>query len=361
MKRKKPEPTPAPARVPPAWPAALLIVVAGLLAYSNSFRGVFVLDDVRAIVRNESIRALTPVSRPLSPPPMSTVSGRPLANLSFAVNYAISTLDVGSYHAVNLLIHLATALALFGVIRRTLIARRLAARFAQDATFIAGAVALLWVVHPLTTSAVTYIVQRVESLMSMFYVLTLYCSIQYFEGSGSLRPARAAAEGRGRLQPAWAAAAIVSCALGMATKEVMVTAPVAVALWHAVFHERERTRGKWKLLAGLCATWLVSAFLISGEQREASIAWSTSTAWRYLLTQAEVITHYLSLVFIPSPLIFLYTWPLVRSIGDAIPEVFLIGALLGVTLFGLWKRHPAGFAAAMFSSSCRRRPPLSRS
>jgi len=36
------------------------------------------------------------------------------------------------------------------------------------------------VVHPLTSAAVTYIVQRVESLMALFYLLTLYCSIRAF-------------------------------------------------------------------------------------------------------------------------------------------------------------------------------------
>ena len=98
----------------------ILILVAGLWAYSNSFRGVFVLDDVRAIVQNETIRSVTAIEEVLSPPPRSTVSGRPIANLSFAINYAISALDVRSYHVLNLLIHLGCALTLFGVVRRTL-------------------------------------------------------------------------------------------------------------------------------------------------------------------------------------------------------------------------------------------------
>ena len=46
------------------------------------------------------------------------------------------------------------------------------------ATLLAFAVALLWTVHPLQTEAVTYIVQRTESLMGLFYLLTLYCFIR---------------------------------------------------------------------------------------------------------------------------------------------------------------------------------------
>ena len=308
----------------------LLIIVAGLWSYSNSLNGAFVLDDVRAIVQNETIRSLTPIDRPLSPPPKSTVSGRPLANLTFAANYAISALDVRSYHVVNLLIHLGCAATLFGIVRRTLQSAPLSATFGADATYVAAAAALIWTVHPLTTAAVTYVVQRVESLMSLFYLLTLYCAI------------RAAQAGRRRL---WTAACVASCALGMATKEVMVTAPLAVALWDVLFRRGERTR--WGLLAGLAATWLVFAALVSGEQREASIAWSGTMAWRYLLTQAGVLTHYLRLVFVPSPLVFLYTWPLVTSPADVVPEGLLILGLLALTAFAIWKRHPVGYAGAV--------------
>ena len=309
----------------------LLILVAGLSAYSNSFGGVFVLDDVRAIVQNETIRSLTPVDRVLSPPPRSTVSGRPIANLSFAINYAMSELDVRSYHVFNLLIHLGCALTLSGIVRRTLQSAALRATFAADATYVAAAVALIWVVHPLTTSAVTYVVQRVESLMSLFYLLTLYCAI------------RAVQSARTGL---WTVACIASCALGMGTKEVMVTAPVAVALWDAVFRRGQRVR--WGLLAGLAATWLVFAALVSGERREASIAMSGTMAWRYLLTQAEVLTQYLRLVFVPSPLVFLYTWPLVTSPADVIVEGLFIAVALALTAVALWRRHPLGYACALF-------------
>jgi tetratricopeptide (TPR) repeat protein len=318
-------------RLQPEGLCVLLILLAGFWAYSNSFDGVFVLDDIRAIVRNETIRSLAPLADALRPPPMSTVSGRPLANFTFAVNYATSQLDVFSYHAVNLAIHLACALALFGVVRRTLQTPRLRPRFGHVATQLAAATAMIWVVHPLTTSAVTYIVQRVESLMSLFYLLTLYCAIR-----------AADSERRG----AWSAAAIASCALGMATKEVMITAPVAVALWDVVF--RPEARPRWPLLGGLAATWLVFAILVSGEQREASIAMSLGMSWRYLLTQAEVLTRYLRLAIVPTPLIFLYTWPLVTSPAAVIADGLLVAALLALTAVGLWKRHPLGYAGAVF-------------
>src|SRR5580692_7194183 len=160
--------------------AAGIIVLAGLVAYHNSFGGAFVLDDQQAIVENASLRHLWPIWSPLHATTLNaTVNGRPLLNLSLALNYAVSGLQPWSYHAANLLIHLLAGLALFGVARRTL-ERGGAGRAALPA---AGAIALLWTVHPLQTEAVTYVVQRAESLMGLCYLLTLYCFIRYAEGA----------------------------------------------------------------------------------------------------------------------------------------------------------------------------------
>jgi hypothetical protein len=190
-----------------------MLVAVGAWAYSTSFRGVFVLDDVRAIVRNPTIRTLWPLAMPLAPPTGSTVAGRPVANLSFAINHAMAPaeaearpaspgvpggagpIDPAPYHAGNLLIHLVAALVLFAIVRRTLLSESLRPRFGAAAPWLALVVALVWVVHPLQTAAVTYVVQRVESLMGLFYLLTLYCATRRASsapGSSSssrLRPA----------------------------------------------------------------------------------------------------------------------------------------------------------------------------
>jgi Flp pilus assembly protein TadD len=315
---------------------------------------VFVLDDVRAIARNGTIRSLLPISSPLSPPGESTVAGRPVANLTFALNYALAPEDaretftaprpgegpaavyalldnLWGYHLLNLVIHLTAALVLFGVVRRTLTTERLRVRFAAGAPYLACAVALLWVVHPLQTESVTYIVQRVESLMGLFYLLTLYCAIRAGE-----RPYRLA----------WLAGAIVSCALGMATKEVMVTAPIVVALWDIVFRPDHRPR--WRIVGGLAATWAILALLVYHEHRGPSIALDAGTGWRYLLTQTQVVTHYLGLSFVPSPLVFLYDWPLVTSILEVWPWALLMALLLGLTIVGLIRHHPLAFPGAAF-------------
>src|SRR5205085_8010443 len=183
--------------------AAAAIVFIGALVYSNSFAGRFIFDD-RVILEDASIRQLWPPwTAMLSPNNIA----RPVVGLTFAINYAISGLEVWSYHLLNLLIHLLAALALFGVVRRALVSERLGARFGASSTWLAASVAVVWAVHPLQTQSVTYIVQRGESLMGLMYLATLYAVI------------RAAESARRR----WVVAAVVSCAIGMATKPVMVT------------------------------------------------------------------------------------------------------------------------------------------
>jgi protein O-mannosyl-transferase len=331
---------------------AALLAVAAAWAYSTSFAGVFALDDVRAIVRNPTIRTLATAT---APPPRATVSGRPVANLTFAINYALAPPDVRDvfaptlrgappqtaerflrnvwgYHFLNLIIHLAAGLTLFGVVRRTLSGERLRPQFEASATWLAFVVSLLWLVHPLQTASVTYVVQRVESLMGLFYLLTLYCAIRAADGP------------RAR---AWTVGAIVSCALGMATKEVMVAAPIVVWFWDRMFGGSDR-RPRWPLLAGLAATWLILCALVFQEHRAPSIEFGRGMVWRYLVTQADVVTHYLRLAVVPSPLVFLYTWPIAGSLGAVAPQAALLILLVVLTIIGITRRHPLGFAGAWF-------------
>ncbi len=101
---------------------ALILVLATLAAYANSFSGKFVFDDTAAILTNRTIRQLWPLGPVLAPPGAAgqTVGGRPLVNLSLALDYAVSGTETWSYHATNVLIHLLAGLTLFGIIRRTL-------------------------------------------------------------------------------------------------------------------------------------------------------------------------------------------------------------------------------------------------
>jgi hypothetical protein len=94
--------------------------------------------------------------------------------LSLAMNYALGGLNPWGYHVFNVAIHILASLTLYGLIRRTLTSRSLRAKWAPVATSVAATVALVWLVHPLQTESVTYTIQRGESLMGLFFLLTFY-------------------------------------------------------------------------------------------------------------------------------------------------------------------------------------------
>ena len=222
---------------------AILAAIAAA-AYSRTFSVPMFYDDVPSILHNPTLRHL---GSAFWPGGRSTVSGRPVLNLSLALNYAVSGTNVWSYHALNLAIHALACMALFGIVRRTL-----APREGERASIIAFCVALTWAVHPLLTESVTYLVQRAESLMGLLYLLTLYCFIRG-AAADAVRPR------------AWQALAVIFCLLGMGAKEVMVSAPLIVLLYDRTFLAgsfREAWRRRRGVYAGLAATWLILPFLV---------------------------------------------------------------------------------------------------
>jgi hypothetical protein len=322
----------------PTLRVALAIVLVTMLAYSKSFSGFFLFDDAGAIVDNPTIHHLWPLGPVLSPLPNGTpVSGRPLVNLTFAMNDAISGQAVWSYHALNLIIHLLATLALFGVVRRTLLLPSVAPRFRVSSLEIAGAVAALWAVHPLQTESVTYLSQRAEALMGLLYLLTLYCFIRSAEGNSRW----------------WLGLSVAACLAGMASKEVMISAPLIVLLYDRTFVAstfRGALRARGLFYMGLAATWLLLAYEMAhvGARGGAVGTGLKIDSWHYALTQLHAIALYLGLSLWPHPLIFDYGTTLAGSLREVAPEALLVAALLAITGFFIWKRSAFGFVGAWF-------------
>ncbi|HWA10067.1 MAG TPA: tetratricopeptide repeat protein [Opitutaceae bacterium] len=257
-------------------------------------------------------------------------------NESLAINYALGGTKVEGYHAMNLGIHLLAALVLFGLVRRTL-QQPVLQRHAGAALPLAFLTALLWAVHPLQTESVDYVVQRAESLMGLFYLLTLYSFVRW-----ARRGARA-----------WAVAAVVSCLLGMATKEVMASAPLIVWLYDRTFVSgsfREAWRRHRRLHIALMATWLLLGWLVlDAGGRGGTAGFAAGVAWwQYALTQASAIVHYLRLSLWPFPLVFDYGTELATRPTEAAPAVLLIVGLVAGTGLALWRRPVIGFIGAWF-------------
>jgi len=316
-----------------------LIVAAGVTVYANSFSGPFIYDDVPSIPENPHIRALWPIGQAIAAPPQSSLDGRPIAALSFALNYALGGMRVWTYHAFNLLLHLLAGLTLLGIVQRTLAGLRLNRIYGEAAPWLALAVALIWTVHPLATEAVDYLIQRTELLMGLFFLLTLYCAIRGAEPSSSRR---------------WNGAAVIACALGMASKEVMASAPLMVLLYDRTFlfgSFREAFRKRGKLYLALAGTWLILISLMAVGPRSESVGFRFPqlTPWQYLFTQSSVILHYLRLAFWPNPLVLDYhDWPIAQNVVSVAPWAAIVLALVAFTFWLLRCNSPAGFLGAWF-------------
>lgn len=314
----------------------LVLVLAGGLVYANSFAGVFLFDDQINIRDNPRVQTLWP--------PDWLGGQRPVVNFTIALNLELGGYTAWGFHLVNLAIHLGAGLVLFGVVRRSA-ERRVGWRAARDGAF---AIALLWLVHPLQTQCVTYIIQRAEGLMSFFVLVTFYAAIR----------AHAAQARRGRI--IWNMLATAACALALLAKPASVLTPVIIALYDRALlfpTWRAAVRSRWPLYLGLAASWILPAMVgvyqslvapAGAGDRVVGIGVPGVTPWTYLCTQAGVIVHYLRLVFWPDPLVLDYGWPMARGLRDAIEPGLLVLMLLVASVVALRRRPAMGFAGLCF-------------
>ncbi len=354
------------------WLSAAAIVAVTIAAFRNSLHGEFMFDDQIWIVENPSIRHLWPLTDVLFPADAPHVGGRPVVSLTLALNYHFAGdngLEVGGYHATNMVIHAIVALLLFGVVRRTVLLPQTAGAWASGPvawasahasagehgdsrglkptlrpTLLSLAVALIWAVHPLQTEAVSYVIQRAECLLALFYLLTLYAVI---------RGATTAADQRWR-RAGWYLLSFVACLLGMATKEVMVTAPLVVLLYDAIFLSGSLGRtfaARRGLYAAMAATWGVLAWVLATTNFHAETTGFgvlRFTPWQYLCIEPSVLVMYLRLALWPDALCFAYDLqPVTMASAIVIPGLIILG-LLAATGWALAKRLKIGFLGAAF-------------
>jgi tetratricopeptide (TPR) repeat protein len=330
----------------------LIVALAAVLVifiYSASLSGPFVFDDENNITENRHIRIRTLDSDSLQIAAFqSPIPTRPVAYVSFALNFFFNGYNPVGYRFINILIHIVNGFLIYGLTRTTLRTPVMADSFPSPG-LVAAFATLVWLVHPLHTQSVAYIVQRMTSLSTMFYLLSLLCYAK-----ARLHPTHG---GRAALLTGCAVAGLLS----LGSKEIAATLPVFILIYEWYFFQRLDSSWLRRSLPGIAGVGifmvLISLAFLGGRNPLESIfsAYSTGefSAWQRILTQVRVVCLYISLLLWPNPnrLNLDYDFPISHSIID--PFTTLAGFLLvaGILFLALrWARKEpfASFAVLWF-------------
>ncbi len=335
------------------WLLAATLIAVGSVAYWPSFQAGFVFDDPAHIHQNKAIRSLPALL------PALAATNRPVIYVTLWANYSVGGLNVIGYHLVNFAIHLASGILLWRIVART--------GRTEKGEWSAFAVAAIWIVHPLQTQAVTYIIQRCESLMAFFYLLSLYCLIRAARSAGFRSrsempektlegpPEGGTTNVHASSRFLWYAAAILAVSLGMGCKEVMITAPLVLLLVDRVFLAaswREVLGRRWVFYAAMApaTAWLLlrSVAKPAGTDISAGFHCTHVTPWEYLRSQPGVILHYLRLAVLPDRLCLDYKWPVADGWVEILLPLVAVSTILVVGVWA-WRRRPSvGFLILSF-------------
>lgn len=324
------------------------------LIYSNSFSCSWHFDDIPNIHHNPLLHmaklSWANIKNALfSDRNNPNIPYRPVACLSFALNYYFNRLDVFGYHLINVLIHFLASLFIFLFLYRTLTLLTSKEKWSGDPYFVGLLSAVLWAVNPIQTQAVTYIVQRMASMAAMFYIMAMYWYLQ----------ARTA---RSRKRSAFFfTLCLSSSALALGSKENAAMLPVSLVLCEVLILQEDPwnfLRAKWPFFASaILLTLLVGVgYLYWKNGNFLNLeSWYKNRpfSWKQrLLTEPRVIVFYLSLLFYPMPnrLNIAHDFPVSTSLLEPPSTAFsmLFILMLITTALLLMRKRPLISLAILF-------------
>jgi len=327
-----------------------LVAVLETLTYLPSLHAPFILDDYFNILENPDVirvglghASLLALARP------SLRSRRTLADVSFALNLRAFGQAPFSFHVVNLVIHILNTWLVFALILTLLQILKGRGLSTRGDLLPALAGALFWSLHPVQVQAVTYIVQRMTSLATLFYLLCLWLWLL-----ARTQPRPTAKIGLGCL-------VLIAAGIGSLCKEILFTLPLAILLAEvALFVKDKALLRRWLLIAGLVLAgyagfliWLGPALLQQVRANVDPLASGIGGTWAgRLLTQPRVIWHYLSLLAFPhlSRLSLDPEWTLSSGLlqpWTTLPALLWLATSAGLALAWL-RRRPLAAGGALF-------------
>ena len=338
-------------KLPPYLIAGLLFLfftAVAFVLYGPAINGPFVFDDKPNILESTAVRmtnfSFAGLQKAASEGRLST---RPVANITFALNYWVHEYNVNGYHIFNIIVHAINGFLLFFLFRLTLnLIKPPEDNLASNAVpFIA---ALIWFVHPLQSQSVAYVVQRMNSMTAMFYILTILCY------------ARARLAGTNKSKYLFFAGCVVSGLLAIGSKENSATLPVFIFLFEWYFFQDldfKWIKQKMFYILGVLVISMIIAFFILGDNPIdrifAGYQIRDFTAEQRVLTQFRVIFLYVSKLLFPHPsrLSLEHDFPLSYTFFSPPTTILSIGALLVILVMAIFfarKHRLASFAILWF-------------
>ncbi|CAB1081966.1 hypothetical protein D1AOALGA4SA_9606 [Olavius algarvensis Delta 1 endosymbiont] len=353
----------------------LVLIAVGFLIYSNIFQSPFIFDDYLIIKNNPSIRmeelSLSDVVTAVSGPG----SNRPISTFSFALNYYFDGYNLFGWHLANIVVHIITGILLFFFLKTTLqIAGRLngngvaSSLGSKGILTVSGLSAFLWLANPVQTQSVTYIVQRMNSMAAMFFILAL---LLYAKGRLAGQKAKQAidmkaADGRSKLRARkhylWYLGCILAGILALGSKESSASLPFFIFLYEWYFFQdlsKKWLKKQMIYIAAIGILFILVALLHLGldpwEKFKNLRDFSEGhfTLGQRLLTQARVVLYYLSLIFYPNPsrLNLDYDFPLSGSLINPLTTLPALIGIIGLVVLAIFlarKQRLASFCILWF-------------
>ena len=312
----------------------LYLFLAGIvfLLYSNTFQSPYIFDDWYHIEANPHIRVTSLNWDAIRQAAFdSPLDHRPVAYITIALNYYFHGYELFGYHLVNILIHLGASIFLYMFLQTT-VGLQQGKQKLKYGEWLPFTAALIWLVHPLQVQSVTYIIQRMNSLAAMFYILAMLFYVR-----GRLAESR-------RLQLCLFTGSLCSGVLALGSKENAATLPLFILLYEWFFFQNLSFFWLRKRIIPLLGVGLVFACIIVlflGLHPFSYIANSYGsrdfTILQRVLTEFRVVLFYVSLILFPYPgrLNIDHDFQLSQSLFDPMTTIMSLGVLLGLFAFAL--------------------------
>ena len=339
---------------------SFLVVLAGTIgSYYSGLSGPFVFDDLTNILLPPALKITTLDFNALKTAAFweqNQAIGRPIAMLSFALNYYFGGLAPLGYKVVNLVIHLINGAAIYWLTFS--LAQRVPAGHLNNsknaAHWLALAVSATWLLHPLNLTSVLYVVQRMTSLATFFILLGL---LGYLWGRKQLRQDKAVGFVTISLS------LLLGTTLSVVTKEIGVLLPAYALLIELVLYRfndvgrfSSALRKYWGTLTSLGVAAIVTAIAVYPEKLLSLLNYQYRdfTLTERLLTESRALWFYIKSIFLPNIAdLGLYHDDFPISTGLATPPTTAIAlaglAILLVLAFVFFRRAPIlAFGIAWF-------------